>query len=523
MNNNLYIQRGSSYFGDELDKIEGHFDLEQYDLGNMKYGVDIFTVSIRGKNKKLLNLDGVYRHGVIRFLESQGVFYKEIYNTQMIIHKKNNIIKLIEYKELKDIIVAYLKQLPALELEIDGISAYFTKEAQIETFYRQINLVLNSSFLEVLKFDVTPVLRDQELSSFLCFSNCLIKVSQDDIEPIHYKELNEYVVWKNRIIDFPIGNKTDCKSQFEKFISNVCSKDVKRINAMKSAIGYLLHAHNRPSGGQIVILYDEQLTDMFNPQGGTGKGVIANAIKALRNTVKIDGKIIDGKNRFAFQEVQVDTEVVWVDDVGKNIEIDRFNSISTDGFNVEQKNNLSFIIPANESPKIILCSNIIMDCTGTTRKRRQFIIELSSFYSSMIKTGTEEPIVETHGGRFFSDDWNEAEWNSFFWFMIDCLAFYLKNGLVSVPSVNVIENKAKQQIGEDMYDWIEKKDFQLETDYFTQELFNEFIEIYGQNQRMTQRSFSNSLKRYFTLKELKIQFDSKGIENKKVSYFRISN
>jgi hypothetical protein len=435
----------------------------------------------------------------------------------------DNVIKLLDTKLLKDVFVAYVNQLSTLTIDIDGIIASFTKEAQIETFYRQINIVLNNSFLEVLKFDVTPILRDEEFTSFLCFRNSLIKVSQNDIEFINYSTLKEHVVWENKVIDFSIRDKTEYTSQFEKFISNVCSADTERINAMRSAIGYLLHTYNRKSGGQMVILYDEQLADFNNPQGGTGKGVVANAIKAIRNTVKIDGKIIDGKNRFAFQEVQVDTEVVWVDDVGQNIEIDRFNSISTDGFNVEQKNQLSFTIPANESPKIILCSNIIMDCTGTTRKRRQFIVELSSFYSSMIKTGTEEPIVETHGGRFFTDDWSEEEWNSFYWFMIDCLSYYLKNGLVSVPSINLIENKTRQVLGDDLIDWIEKMNFQLEKDYLTQKLFTEFKEIYGENQQMTQRSFSNALKKYFSLQGLRVKFDSKGIKTKKVSFFRISN
>jgi hypothetical protein len=360
---------------------------------------------------------------------------------------------------LKDIFTSYLNQLSTLTIDIDGTSAHFTKEAQIETFYRQSNIVLNKSFLEVLKFDVTPILKDQEYSSFLCFNNNLIKVSPDDIETIKYSELMEHVVWKNKIIDFLISDKADYISEFEKFISNVCSYDIERINALKTAIGYMLHTYNRKSGGQMIFLYDEQHSDFNNPQGGTGKGLNANTIMQIRNTVKIDGKIVNGTNRFAFQEVQLDTEVVWVNDVGKNIEIDRFNSISTDGFNVEQKNQLSFTIPANESPKVILCSNFIMDCTGTTRKRRQFIVELSPFYSSMIKTGTEEPIVETHGGRFFTDDWSDQEWNSFYWFMIDCLQQYLKKGLTPYQSINVIDNKTRQLIGEELNNWLQKKSF----------------------------------------------------------------
>jgi hypothetical protein len=70
MNKKKEIQGSLFNFDDETQTVSGHFDLKQYDLGNMKYGIDIFTVSIRGNNKKkYLHLNGVYRHGVIRFLE----------------------------------------------------------------------------------------------------------------------------------------------------------------------------------------------------------------------------------------------------------------------------------------------------------------------------------------------------------------------------------------------------------------------------------------------------------------------
>lgn len=274
----------------------------------------------------------------------------------------------------------------------------------------------------------------------------------------------------------------------------------------------------------MVILYDEQITDLDNPQGGTGKGVIASAIMIIRNTVKLDGKKINGNDRFDFQDVRIDTEVVWIDDVGKQLNIDRFNSISTDGFNIEQKYKDSIHIPAEESPKIIICSNIIMDCTGTTRKRRQFIIELSSHYSSKISSGVEEPIIEEHGCRFFSDDWDDSEWNSFYWFMIGCFQDYLKDGLVPVPSINVFENRSRQIIGEDLHNWLEKKEFSPDSDYLTKELFEEYKGLYeGGNDRYTQRSFSNKLKKYFSLKGVQVVFDSKSLEGDKVSFFRISN
>jgi hypothetical protein len=251
---------------------------------------------------------------------------------------------------------------------------------------------------------------------------------------------------------------------------------------------------------------------------------VASAIMQVRRTVKIDGKKIKGDDRFDFQEVRVDTEVLWVDDVGKQLSIDRFNSLSTDGFNIEQKYKDSIMIPAEKSPKIIICSNIIMDCAGTTRKRRQFIVELSSYYSSKIKEGTEEPIVEEHGGRFFTKEWDDKEWNSFYWFMIDCLKGYLKNGLSTVPSINVFENRSRQLIGEDLHYWLQNKAFELDKEHPTKELFEEFKSLFEEgNDKFTQRAFSNKLKQYYSLKALKIKTSSSSVGGKKLSFFRISN
>lgn len=505
--------------------INGHFNSDVIDLGNRKYGVDIFVVSVRGsEKKKYLYLNGIYKTGVKKLLETLGVFYKKVHSTYILIYKEENVISEVPIKIVKDIVNEYLNQLKPLVLNIDGVRETFTVEAQIEIFYRQMNMVLNESFLEFLELETSPILSDEADRSYLCFSNGVLDISAEEVVLRQYAELSDLVVWKKQITDFTIGSKPRKKSHFEKFIRNVCAKDPVRIKALRSAIGYLLHAYHRKSGGQMVILYDEQITDLDNPQGGTGKGVVASAIMVIRNTAKIDGKKMDGKGRFDLQDVRLDTEIVWIDDVGKQLNIDRFNSISTDGFNIEQKFKDSIHIPAEESPKIIICSNIIMDCTGTTRKRRQFIIELSSYYSSRIKSGVEEPIIEEHGCRFFSNEWDEQEWNRFYWYMISCLHDYLKEGLVPVPTINVADNRSRQLIGEDLHNWLQKKTFKTKVDYRTQDLFQEFKDLYEPgNERFSQRTFSNKLKQYFALKNQQIKFDSIAEGGKKISVFRISN
>lgn len=505
--------------------IKGHFSSDLIDLGNHKWGVDIFVVSIKGHpGNKYLHLSGIYKTGVKKLLETLGVFNKKVLGAHILIHKENNVISEVPLIFIKELVNEYLSQLPPLALTIGVVQETFTKHAQREVFYRQENIVLNGSFLEYLQLETSPIISDTTDRSFICFNNGVLDVSQEGVLKRQYAELGDLVVWKEQITGFDIQPKPKGKSQFERFVANVCSKDPSRIKALRSAMGYLMHSYHRQSGGQMVMLYDEQITDLDNPQGGTGKGVIANAIKAIRNTVKVDGKKLDGKGRFDFQDVQLDTNVVWVDDVGKQLNIDRFNSISTDGFNIEQKFKDSIHIPAEESPKIIICSNIIMDCSGTTRRRRQFIIELSSYYSSKIQSGVEEPIIEEHGCRFFSNEWDNPEWNKFYWYMIDCLHKYLKEGLAPVPSINVANNRSRQTIGEDLHNWLEQRSFNIKEKYRTKDLFKEYKDLYEpNNDRFSQRTFSNKLKQYFALKNKQIKFDVMAEDGEKVSVFRISN
>ena len=505
--------------------LNGHFSKEIFDLGNSKYGKDIFSFFVKKEGKfRYIKMTGLYKHGVVRLLEFMGVCYKKEHGAFLLIRKQRNIIYEISLKEIKDLVNEYLHQLPELTVEIEGAIETFTPESQIELFYRQTNLVLNDKFLEFLIEDKSPIIRDNSYNVVLFFDNGLLEIEKGSVSKINYSSLHNGLVWKDNIIDFKIESRDSGGCNFSDFIRNVCSDDPERVLALRTAIGYLLHSFHRKSGGQMILLYDESISDLQNPQGGTGKGLIANALATLRETVKMDGKKFKGDNRFDFQDVTVATRILWLDDVGKQMDIDRFNSISTDGFNIEKKFKDSILIPPAASPKILICSNIILDCSGTTRKRRQFIIELSDYYSSKIGTGVEEPIVQEHGCRFFTDEWDKAEWNRFYWYMIDCIQLYLDKGLVPVQSINVVENRLRQIIGEDLYNWLKSKDYQEDKDYNTKEEFGEYKLLYEDgNDKCTQRNFSNKLRKFLTLQNKSIHFFSQSEKGEKLSLFRISN
>ena len=512
-------------FGEE-SKIDGHFCTEKVDLGNSKFGIDIFTV-IKKKEKsgeEYLYLSGLYKKGVINLLEHFGICHIKENQSFILIRKEFNIISEISLKEIKDLVNDYLTKLPELNIEIDGVEASFTPEAQTEMFYRQTNMVLNDKFLDFLRKDETPIKKDSTDKACIFFENCIVEIDSKEVVRIPYSKTVDGLIWKKDIINRQIKDRDSSPCHFSKFTENISNKDRQRILSLRSGLGYLMHSFQRSSGGQMVLLYDESITDVNIPQGGTGKGLLANAVTMIRNTVKMDGKKFKGNSRFDFQDVDRATKVLWIDDISKDIDIDRFNSLSTDGFNLEQKFKDSFFILAQDSPKILICSNVILDCVGSTRKRRQFIIELSDYYSCKIMTGVEEPIVEEHGCRFFTDEWGDDEYNRFYWYMIYCIQLYLDKGLIPVPSINMVENRLRQIIGEEFLSWAKSKEFKPTEAHNTKELHEEYKELYEDgNNKFTQRTFSNYLRKYVNHMDLSVEFYTKSFKGQKISFFRIIN
>jgi len=272
-----------------------------------------------------------------------------------------------------------------------------------------------------------------------------------------------------------------------------------------SALGYLQHNYQSPKNAQAVICYDENLTDSDNPQGGTGKGLFVQAPKQMRNTVIIDGKKMNLEDRFIWQDVTVQSQIVVIHDPKPSLNFSAFHSCLSDGWSIEKKNQPQFSIKPEESPKMVITSNSIVKGEGTTNKRRQYIIEFSDHYQKQIIKGIEEPIVAEHGCLFFDkDDWSKEEWNKFDNLMLMAVSDYLKNGLYSYDLINVAQNKLVQSTNEDFYTWTSEQCFEVDKQYCADDLFSEFKSTYyGDDKDFKQRKFTNWIKEFAKMRNWK--------------------
>lgn len=481
----------------------------------------VYIVPKKPEKPPFWKFDGLYFDGVIRRIEELGYRKRR---TPGKIGTENNqpwiLIRvegaIFEPVEIGSIMQAFRKLYiePLLEPDADKI-VFSYRDANVseyplmlsETFIKQQHNIINVNtlLLNLSPYDV-PELKDGSLGTYLFFRNGIIKATKDGLEQLQYDSVTNACIWKGRLLPHPYNGVTDTGGHFETFIRNVSRADTdpNRYNAFRSAIGYLLHNYNKSTMGQAVIAYDESPSKKHEPAGRTGKGVFAKAIQQMRKCDKIDGKALDD-NRFVWQEITAETQVVWLDDPKPSFDFKMLYSCLTDGWNVERKNKDRIYIPPADSPKVLIATNTAISNAGSSNKGRQFIIEFSDYYSRRIIKGNEEPIQSEHDRVFFSDNpndgWTAKDWQQLYSFMLDCAVYYLKHGLVVYEHINVKGNQLVIVTCEEFAEWVTAQNFEsIQGRHDKAVLYHDFkLQYLGDDTQIKQRTFTEWLKRWASI------------------------
>ena len=398
-----------------------------------------------------------------QFLEDNG-FYKycpEGGKNYIFVKVTNNLIDHTSEKEIKDFVLTHL-------LELDDIAVY--------NYFADNTRFFKEEFLSLLSTIEIYFIADSKDASYLYYKNCAVKISKDGITTLDYLDLGGYV-WKDHVIDrtFNLCSVTD-RCDFKKFVSNINGGDAHRVKAMESTIGFLLHGYKNLSFCPAVILNDEVISD--NPEGGTGKGLLMNALSKMKKLVVIDGKSFAFERSFAYQLVSADTQILCFDDVKKHFDFERLFSVVTEGLTLEKKNKDAIKIPFSRSPKIAITTNYAIKGAGNSFARRKWELELHQYY-------TKEYTPLDEFGKLMFGDWSDDDWCEFDNYMIGCLMNYLKTGLVKSKFVNL---KIRQLSAETCHEFIEwcglvdntDKNVALQPNVrlYKNELYSNFIDEY---------------------------------------------
>ena len=353
--------------------------------------------------------------------------------------------------------------------------------------------------------------------AYIYFRNCAVKVTADSVEQISYEDLGGYLWGRQRLDrDFIEVEYEGC--EYNRFVSNISGGDYERLRTMESTIGYLMHNFNDVSFNPVVILNDETISD--KPEGGTGKGIFVSAISKLRNTITIDGKKFDPRDKFQYQRVTPDTQLLAYQDIEKNFRFDLLFSQITDGMTIEMKNKMQLYFPFEEIPKMVITTNHAVKGDGNSYERRQWELEFTQYY----KNGFT-PLQEF--GHNLFDGWDTEEWHKFDNYMIANLQMFLSKGLIKSKFKNLKVRKLEAATSSEFREWCLGRDrlYNLDpnVDYTGQDLFNDFVSNYPDyaptgKARIANRTFYKWLDEYAKFRYNTKLFETKGFNGKIVRF-----
>jgi hypothetical protein len=289
------------------------------------------------------------------------------------------------------------------------------------------------------------------------------------------------------------------KSEFECFCDLICGHNDKKKQFLKSIIGYLLHGYKDPSNPKAVIISEKQTVNNSQvPNGRTGKGILVNAIKHFKKVTKEDGKLFSTKSNFLFQQVDIDTEIVWFDDVRSYFDLQKLFSVISEGIQIEKKYQSKFTIPYWKSPKIVITTNYILQGTGDSYEGRRIEFFLERYFNAKHSPKDEF-------GHLLFEQWSKVEWAKFDFFMIECIRYYLKNGIVEYFEPDLSINRIAKVTSSDFAEFC-KQAIELEREYDIKKLYQKYIEFSGTKVTpISQNMFSRYIEKFTEIEGLEIK------------------
>lgn len=411
----------------DFEKVKAEFAVHKEDLKQ-----DEFWYYTEKEQIKL----ATYRF--LQYLEYNNIFKfypDENCGTYLFVKNDKNFIKVFEEPKIKDFVLADLRKrgcIDAFELMANSTQSF------------------QSNYLSMVSSIDVTFNQDTADTSYIYYENAVVKTTKEKIETIPYTEIDD-LIWTNQVIKRNIDVKDESDGVFKSFIWKVSGENVDRYYTLKSVIGYLMHSYQNEAKPKAIIFNDEMISEDI-PNGGSGKGLIHRAIGHIKNLVVEDGKKFDAKSQFAYQKVNKDTQIFLMDDVPKHFNFESLFSIVTEGMTIEKKGQDAYQIPFKDSPKISITTNYTINGSGASHERRVFEVEIANYFN-------EGHTPEKEFGHLFFSDWDEVEWAKFDNFMIRCIQYFLKNGLVQSDKVNLKLRKFKNELGAEFIEYMEGKNF----------------------------------------------------------------
>jgi len=178
---------------------------------------------------------------------------------------------------------------------------------------------------------------------------------------------------------------------------------------------------------------------------------------------------------------------------------------------VEKKGQDPFKIDFVDSPKITISTNYTIKGEGPSFNRRIFEVEIANYFND-----THTPFDEFKHDLF--TEWNKEEWANFDNYMVRCVQYYLKYGLVESKKINLDLRKLINNLGAEFIEFMESKP--LKELKYKKEVRDEFNRLYPNIAKYnTAQKFNAKVKEYCKFYNLNlIETKYNGLDNWKIEY-----
>lgn len=413
------------------------------------------------------------------FSQDEGFFKAKIFGALTYIRLDGYIVNEIGIQYYSDYLLKFMENIP------EEIVNAKTKTDILDLLIRKKGEFFNARFYDTLETLEIDFLQDTPDTSWIFYKNGALKVTADSTELIRYSELRKYV-WGNYIL------KRDWKpldevSQFEKFLSNITGNSKERLLSAMSALGYLLVGYKDRRSPKVIIFCDEVASELDS--GRNGKGMIGQAMGQIREVVTLNGKTFSPSKNFAYQEVNLTTRIMTVDDIQGNLNFRKMFSTITDDFTIEKKYNNPIKRTYDNSPKIAMTTNHLPKGLDGSTLHRQFIVEISDCYDNYFTVGK-------HFGAEFFKSWDNDEWRRFDSFMAHCIRIFQQFGLIPWNEEGVLIKRLINETSEDFYEWTKQMNLTVDVEYNKSDLYHSFWKDYPENNNVSSWQFSRWLTFY---------------------------
>lgn len=274
--------------------------------------------------------------------------------------------------------------------------------------------------------------------------------------------------------------------------------------------GYMLHRYKDFVRAWAPLAMDNKIGEEDECNGRSGKSFFFKVLSLMMKTVKLSGrnpKLMD--NPHVFDQVSQFTDLLLVDDCDRYLNLGLFYDNITSDMTVNPKNNRSFTISFDESPKLAFTTNYVPQDFDPSSEARSLYMVFSDWYhqktedNDYLQTRT---IRDDFGKTLYAYDYTDDEWNADLNFWLQCCRAYLALKDLGVkpqpPMANMEKRHLKASMGANFEDWAEgyfsEEGGHLDTYIARDEVFNEY-QRFSNVSRITMQAFTKRLKAFCKL------------------------